>query len=82
MDQQRIRVMLEGALDDLAVPRDRDILRQFFLEEHSKDEICARMDLSAAHFDRVIFRAKQRMRQLLDKRTELKHVLLGSLPDG
>ena len=52
-------------LDELGVSRDRDILRRYYVDEEDKVRICAELDISATHFNRVLFRAKQRFRALL-----------------
>lgn len=82
VDDATTRAMLEDALEQLAVSRDRDILRRFYLQDEDKERICRDMGLTAAHFDRVLYRAKQRMRQLINQRSGLKALLLGSLVDG
>jgi RNA polymerase sigma-70 factor (ECF subfamily) len=74
--------MLENAMEQLAQPRDREILHRFYLLEEDKSVICSALDLSAAHFDRVLYRAKQRMRELLNDHVELRSLLLGGLSDG
>jgi len=45
--------------------RDRKLLYGYFIQEKDKEEICKQLDLSQRHFDRVLFRAKQRFRQLI-----------------
>lgn len=50
----------------LPTVRDREIVKRYYLDEEDKDEICRALGLSALHFDRVIFRARQRMRSLLE----------------
>lgn len=81
IDRASSRAILDSALDDLAQPRDREILRRFYLLDEGKDSICAALELSAAHFDRVLYRAKQRMRGLLQQRPDLKDLLFGCLFD-
>ncbi len=41
-----------------------EIIKRFYLDEEDKAEICRSMGLSPLHFDRVIFRARQRLRSL------------------
>jgi RNA polymerase sigma-70 factor (ECF subfamily) len=55
-------------LDELSIDRDRELLRLYYLEEYEKSEICEHLSLSPAHFDRVLYRAKQRFRKLLLQR--------------
>lgn len=82
IDHQHARMLLEGVIKQLARTRDRDILQRFYLLEQAKPQICSALDLSAAHFDRVLYRARQRMRELIDQQSELKTLLFGSLFDG
>ncbi|MBT8047269.1 MAG: sigma-70 family RNA polymerase sigma factor [Xanthomonadales bacterium] len=72
---------LNSALRELAIPRDREILRRFYLSDDDKDVICLDLGLTAAHFDRVLYRAKQRMRVLIERHEELKALLFGGLLD-
>jgi RNA polymerase sigma factor (sigma-70 family) len=52
-------------LGDLSVDRDREILRLHYLADADRDQICARLHIKSSHFHRVLFRARERMRQLL-----------------
>jgi len=82
VDRQHARTLLEAALEQLAQPRDREILHRFYLLDEEKPQICDALELSTAHFDRVLYRAKQRMRELLRDNLELKSLLFGGLSDG
>jgi RNA polymerase sigma-70 factor (ECF subfamily) len=82
LDSRTTRVMLDGVLKQLAVARDREILRRFYLSDDDKDEICRDLQLSPLHFDRVLYRAKQRMRELIDQQQGLKALLFGELLDA
>jgi len=82
IDNQTTRVVLETALDQLAMSRDREILRRFYLADHDKVSICTDLGLSSTHFDRVLYRAKQRMRELINQQQGLKTLLFGGLFDG
>ena len=48
------------------VPRDRDVLQRVFIYEQDRDRICLELEISRLHFNRVLHRAKRRMRALLD----------------
>ena len=50
---------------ELRVPRDREILDQLYLQDQDRDTICSDLDLDAAHFNRVLFRAKGRFREIV-----------------
>ena len=61
--QQKASLAL-GVLKELPNPRDRELIYRFYIAEDDKSAICADLGLSSLHFNRVIFRAKQRYRQL------------------
>jgi RNA polymerase sigma-70 factor (ECF subfamily) len=45
-----------------------------YVKEEEKDEICARLGIDSTHFNRVLFRAKQRFRELLVQRGRMRLV--------
>jgi RNA polymerase sigma-70 factor, ECF subfamily len=63
----------------LPTARDREIVKRFYLDEEDKGEICKSLGLAPLHFDKVIFRARQRLRALLEARGFSKSDLLGVL---
>jgi RNA polymerase sigma-70 factor (ECF subfamily) len=76
IDSRTMRVAIDDALEQLRIPRDREILRRFYLVDQDKIRICTDLRLSATHFDRVLYRAKQRMRRLIKRQEGLKSLLL------
>jgi len=52
-------------LAEMPVARDRDLLLRFYLQDEEKQEICRELELTEEHFNRVIFRARNRFRELL-----------------
>jgi RNA polymerase sigma-70 factor (ECF subfamily) len=72
---QRVRAIVE----ELPTARDREIVKRFYLDEQDKAEICAALGLSSLHFDKVVFRARQRMRVLLEAKGLQKADLLSLL---
>ncbi len=82
IDSETTRAVLEAALDQLTMSRDREILRRFYLDDQDKARICSDLGLSAAHFDRVLYRARQRMRVLINQQEDLKTMLCGGLFDS
>lgn len=59
-----VRALIQG----LSTERDRQIVKRYYLDEDEKDTICRDLGLSPLHFDKVIFRARQRMKSLLEAR--------------
>ncbi len=62
---EQIRAAVRGLLDELPVQRDREILLRFYINDEDKDSICAGLGVDSAHFNRVLFRAKERFRELV-----------------
>lgn len=54
-------------LATLPVARDRQILTRYYLNEDDKQDICRDLQLSGEHFDRVVHRARQRMRAHIEE---------------
>ena len=48
--------------------RDRELLVRFYLYEESKESLCRTFGLTELHFNRVIYRARDRFRELLKRR--------------
>ena len=44
--------------------RDQDLLKRFYLSGDTKGDLCAEYGLTDSHFDRVIFRARQRFKSI------------------
>lgn len=61
----QLRQILAELLAELPVPRDREVLKRFYLDELDKDEVCLQLGIDADHFHRVVFRARGRLRSLL-----------------
>lgn len=77
VSRAQVRDAVGVLLDELATPRDREILKRLYLRDEDKEAICAALGVDATHFNRVLFRAKQRFRELLvraDRRNKLRLV--------
>ena len=59
---------VKQVMDELTVQRDKDILIKFYFNDENKVSICSKLVLSSEHFDRVLYRAKQRLKQLIEKK--------------
>ncbi len=60
-DARRFRQLL----GELRVERDRELIMRFYVAGDEKEEICEALDLDTSHFKRVLFRARQRFKQLV-----------------
>lgn len=57
-------VIVQQVLSEMPLDRDRQILFRFYIVEDKKDAICRDLDLTSLHFNRVLFRARERYRDL------------------
>ncbi|HYM41444.1 MAG TPA: sigma-70 family RNA polymerase sigma factor [Steroidobacteraceae bacterium] len=63
-------------LEEMPVARDREVLIRFYLDDEDREKICRDLTLSEEHFNRVIFRARNRFRELIEHRGFRKADLL------
>ncbi len=62
--QRERAAIVRAVLDELESTRDREILFRFYLAEDDKEQICRDLGLTPVHFNRVLFRARERYREL------------------
>lgn len=55
------RQWLTEQIDKLSMQRDRELLRRFYFDHKEKCEVCVELDLSNDQFDKLIWRARQRL---------------------
>jgi len=77
IDRERLADAIRRLLGELKQPRDRQILRRFYLTEEPKASICKSLDVTPEHFDRVLYRARKRFGEILAR--ELPDNVGGSL---
>ncbi|MFT4713507.1 MAG: RNA polymerase sigma-70 factor (ECF subfamily) [Candidatus Azotimanducaceae bacterium] len=65
IEQERTREAVRLMIAQMKVPRDREILYRYYVRDQGKPLVCDALDLSSAHFDRVINRARNRFRKLI-----------------
>jgi RNA polymerase sigma-70 factor (ECF subfamily) len=64
--EKKIAVRVKRILQQLHSPRDREILVRFYLQEEEKEAICRDLALDADQFDKVLHRARGRLKELLE----------------
>lgn len=77
-DQQRIKESVLLALRSLS-SRDRDVVVRFYLNDEDKEVICRDFDLSPVAFNKIVSRARQRLKERLEARGVTGNDLLGLL---
>jgi len=55
-------------ISSMKVERDRDLLWRHYVQDQPKERLCVEYDLSPEHFDRVLHRARARLRELISAR--------------
>ena len=56
-------------IGELATERDRELLIRYYYNAEEKSHVCEALGLSSEHFDRVLYRAKKRLKELIKKKT-------------
>jgi len=54
-------------LESMPVKRDRELLMRLYVYDQDKQEICRALGLDSLHFNRVLFRAKDRFKKILEQ---------------
>ena len=67
-DDRQLAEAVMALLDELPTERDRQLLVQFYLEGTDKQQLCRELGLSPKHFDRVLMRARSRLRTIIERR--------------
>lgn len=60
--------LVRQVIGELEQDRDRQLLFRYYIAEEEKEQICRDLALDQVHFNRVLFRARQRYKDLYEKR--------------
>src|SRR6201996_3832004 len=78
--EREIAVQVKNVIRGMSSQRDRAILVRFYLDEEDKETICRDLGLTALQFDKILHRARGRLRKLLESggfgRSDLLSVLV------
>jgi RNA polymerase sigma-70 factor (ECF subfamily) len=67
-DDRHLAQAVMTLLDELPTQRDRMVLVRFYLDGIDKQQLCREFGLSPKHFDRVLMRARTRLRSIIERR--------------
>jgi RNA polymerase sigma factor (sigma-70 family) len=67
-DDRQLASAVAQLLGDLPTERDRQLLIRFYLDGADKQQLCRDLGLSPKHFDRVLMRARTRLRAIIERR--------------
>ncbi|TDR46790.1 RNA polymerase sigma factor (sigma-70 family) [Tahibacter aquaticus] len=84
-EEDELRRIAHEVLAELPAQRDRDLLTGFYIDGVDKIDLMQRLQLTAEHFDKVIFRARTRMRdrlreKMLENRSKMRETASPTLP--
>jgi len=65
ISSEKLLDVVKQVLKEMKVERDRYLLSAYFFDGKSKEELCNSLALSSDHFDKVLHRAKSRLKQSL-----------------
>ena len=78
--EREIAVQVKNVIRGMSSQRDRAILVRFYLDEEEKEIICRDLGLSPLQFDKILHRARGRLRKLLESGGLGRHDLLSLMP--
>ncbi len=67
-DDRHLAQAVAALLEELPAERDRQLLMRFYLDGADKQVLCRELRLSPKHFDRVLLRARSRLRAIIERR--------------
>ena len=67
-DDRQLAEAVAALLEELPTERDRQLLMRFYLDGTDKQQLCRELGLSPKHFDRVLMRARSRLRAIIERR--------------
>jgi RNA polymerase sigma factor (sigma-70 family) len=67
-DDRHLAEAVVAMLEELPTERDRQMLTRFYLDGVDKQQLCRELGLSPKHFDRVLMRARSRLRTIIERR--------------
>lgn len=69
---------VQRLLTELRFERDRQLLLRFYLSEDTKEEICADLEIEPERFNQVLFRARERLRELWERAEKRQRFFSGA----
>jgi len=67
-DDRHLAQSVADLIDELPTERDRQVIIRFYLDGTDKQVLCRELGLSPKHFDRVLMRARSRLRAIIERR--------------
>ena len=68
LQSQSRAAAVRKVLQEIPLIRDREVLVRVYLYDQDKDQVCRELGIGADHFKRVVHRARERFRTLIEQR--------------
>lgn len=68
LERYNLSLLVKQVILELEQKRDRELMFRLYVKEQEKAAICQALELDTTHFDRVLYRAKQRFKTLWQTR--------------
>ena len=69
---------MQRLLAELRYDRDRQLLLRFYLSDDSKEALCADLEIEPERFHQVLFRARERLRELWERAEKRQRFFAGA----
>lgn len=69
---------VQRLLGELRYDRDRQLLLRFYLSDESKEVLCADLEIEPERFHQVLFRARERLRELWERAEKRQRFFAGA----
>jgi RNA polymerase sigma-70 factor (ECF subfamily) len=69
---------VQRLLGELRYDRDRQLLLRFYLSDESKEELCSDLEIEPERFHQVLFRARERLRELWERAEKRQRFFAGA----
>lgn len=66
LSRHRVQLRVRQLIGSMGSARDKLILYRYYIQEQSKEQICRELGLDKRHFDRVAYRARERLRKQVE----------------
>lgn len=65
LNSKQVTELVRQVMDELPTQRDRELLYRYFVYGQEKKVICREFAMNPEHFDRVLYRARNRLKQVI-----------------
>ena len=77
LNSEQLTELVKQVMNELPTERDRDLLYRYFVYGQDKGQICQEFELTPEHFDRVLYRARNRLKQVLQVKLNVSSDKIG-----